>query len=153
MARPFWRKRQSNPIFPEGIKVWNDNDNAIVDDCFVHGLTGDRDETWTAEGQLEPWPKILLAQNLPQARLLTYGYDAYVVKKSVVSTTTLLNHGINLLNDLTNDRDSCRASSRPIIFVAHSLGGLACKVALLQSRNNPINFSERYSTSSSGLYS
>ncbi|KAI1363823.1 Alpha/Beta hydrolase protein [Xylaria arbuscula] len=136
MAKPFWKKRQPESIFPDGIKVWNDNKNAIVDVCFVHGLTGDRDKTWTAEGQPEPWPTTLLAQKLPQARLLTYGYDAYFVKSSVASTNNLFNHGINFLNDLTNDRHHHRATSRPIIFVAHSLGGLVCKVALTRSRNN-----------------
>jgi hypothetical protein len=43
---------------------------------------------------------------------------------------------MNLLADLATDRASCDAS-RPLIFVAHSLGGLVCKEAILLSRNNP----------------
>ncbi|KAK3896424.1 hypothetical protein C8A05DRAFT_40045, partial [Staphylotrichum tortipilum] len=39
--------------------------------------------------------------------------------------------------DLTIDRSFNDASSRPLIFVAHSLGGLVCKKAVLLSRNNP----------------
>ncbi|KAM4066692.1 SesB [Hirsutella rhossiliensis] len=66
-----------------------------MDICFVHGLTG-----------------TLLPPKLRKARILTYGYDAYVVHKSVASTNGL-------------------------IFVAHSLGGLVCKDAILLSRNNP----------------
>ncbi|KAI1169676.1 nb-arc and ankyrin domain-containing protein [Nemania sp. FL0916] len=123
--------------FPDGVKVWVECPDATIDICFVHGLTGDRDETWTALGQSAPWPKTLLAAKIPQARLLTYGYDAYVIRKSVVSTNTLLDHAANLLMDLTADRISCEATSRRIIFVAHSLGGLVCKEAMLQSRNNP----------------
>lgn len=117
--------------FPDGITVWHDCPDATVDICFVHGLTGNRESTWTAHGQSVPWPKALLPSNLPNARLLTYGYDAYVVRKSAVSTNRLIDHATNLLNDL------CNSSSRPLIFVVHSLGGLVCKEAILLSQNSP----------------
>ncbi len=125
------------PSFPDGVEVWHDCPDATVDVCFVHGLTGNRDSTWTAHKQSTPWPKTLLPPKLPRARLLTYGYDAYIVRKSVASTNRLIDHAANLLNDLTNDRVLCNASSRRLIFVAHSLGGLVCKEAILLSRNNP----------------
>ncbi|OAL38089.1 hypothetical protein AYO20_02541 [Fonsecaea nubica] len=123
--------------FPDGVKVLHDNSEATVDICFVHGLTGNRDTTWTAQGQSQPWPLALLAPQLRSARILTYGYDAYVVKRSVASSNRLIDHASNLLNDLTTDRASHDASDRPLIFVAHSLGGLVCKESILQSRNNP----------------
>ncbi|KAJ5372779.1 hypothetical protein N7517_004785 [Penicillium concentricum] len=122
---------------PDGVKVWSDPPNATCDICFIHGLTGDREKTWTAKGQSTPWPKTLLPQKLQQARILTYGYDAYVVSKSTASSNRLSDHAANLLADLTTDRQCCNASSRPLIFVAHSLGGLVCKQAILMSRNNP----------------
>lgn len=125
------------PPFSDGIKVWVDCPDATIDVCFVHGLSGDRDTTWTAHGQSVPWPKMLLPDKLPKARLLTYGYDAYVVRKSVAGTNRLIDHATNLLSDLTTDRESCNATSRRLIFVAHSLGGLVCKEAILLSRNNP----------------
>lgn len=123
--------------FPDGVEVLHDRPDATVDICFVHGLTGNRDSTWTARGQSAPWPKTLLPPNLPRARILTYGYDAYIVRKSVASSNRLTHHATNLLNDLTTNRASCSALSRPLIFVAHSLGGLVCKEALLLSRHNP----------------
>ncbi|KAL8310357.1 hypothetical protein RB597_010277 [Gaeumannomyces tritici] len=125
------------PSFPDGIKVLHECSGATVDICFVHGLSGDRSRTWTADGQSEPWPKTLLPPKLNSARILTYGYDAYTVRKSVASSNRLIDHATNLLHDLTTDRASCNASSRPLIFVAHSLGGLVCKEAILLSRNNP----------------
>ncbi|KAK4141525.1 vegetative incompatibility protein HET-E-1 [Dichotomopilus funicola] len=125
------------PSFPDGVKVLHDCADAIVDICFVHGLTGDRESTWTAEGQSTPWPKTLLPPKLEKARILTYGYDAYIVRKGVASSNRLIDHATNLLNDLTTDRACCNAPSRPIIFVVHSLGGLVCKQAILLSRNNP----------------
>ncbi|OBT86412.1 hypothetical protein VE02_05291 [Pseudogymnoascus sp. 03VT05] len=123
-----------SPPFPDGIKVWHDCPDATIDICFVHGLTGNRDSTWTASKQSLPWPTMLLPPKLPRARLLTWGYDAYVVRVSVTSKNRLIDHANNLLIDLTNDRG---ASGRPIIFVAHSLGGLVCKEAILSSRNHP----------------
>lgn len=123
--------------FPDGVKVLHDCPDATVDICFVHGLTGDRETTWTATGQLRPWPETLLPPRLYTARILTYGYDAYVVRKGVAGSNRLLDHATNLLHDLTTDRASCNAPSRPLIFVAHSLGGLVCKMAILRSRNNP----------------
>ena len=123
--------------FPDGVKVLRDCPNATVDICFVHGLTGDRITTWTAQGQSDPWPKTLLPLKLSTARILTYGYDAYIMRKSVAGSNRLIDHATNLLNDLTDNRDAINASSRPIIFVAHSLGGLVCKKAILNSRNNP----------------
>ena len=59
------------------------------------------------------------------------------MQASVASRNRLTDHAMNLLIDLTNDRASCDASGRPLVFVAHSLGGLVCKEAILLSRNNP----------------
>lgn len=93
--------------------------------------------TWTAEGQSETWPKTLLAPELKSARILTFGYDAYVLGKKVASRNRLIDHATDLITDLTNNRARTKASTRALIFVAHSLGSLVCKRALLQSRNNP----------------
>ncbi|KAI6771494.1 hypothetical protein HG531_009119 [Fusarium graminearum] len=130
---------ESIPVsfFPDGVEVLHECRDAAVDICFVHGLTGSRVSTWTAHGQSKPWPETLLPPKLSRARILTYGYDAYIVRKSVASTNGLIDHAANLLNDLSTDRAYSDASSRPIIFVAHSLGGLVCKEAILLSRNNP----------------
>lgn len=122
--------------FPAGVKVLHECPDAIVDVCFVHGLSGNRDSTWTARDQTNPWPATILPPELSGARILTYGYDAYVVRKSVAGSNRLIDHATNLLHDLTGTRYGS-SSSRAIIFVAHSLGGLVCKKALLSSRNNP----------------
>lgn len=110
-----------SPDFPDGVEVLHDCPDATVDIYFVHGLTGDRITTWTAPGQSNPWPKTLLPSKLSTARILTYGYDAYVVRKSVAGSNRLIDHATNLLNDLTTDRRHYNAASRPIIFVAHRI--------------------------------
>src|SRR6478735_9120781 len=78
--------------FPDGVKIWHSPEDAELDICFIHGLSGNRDKTWTAPGQPNPWPAELLPSRLAKARLLTYGYDAYVLKKSVSSTNRLIDH-------------------------------------------------------------
>lgn len=127
----------SREPFPDGIKVLYDGQDAAVDICFIHGLTGNRDSTWTAHGQAHPWPQTLLPQRIPQSRILTYGYDAYITLRpgTSVSSNGLFDHASNFLNDLTTNRAVCGASGRPLIFVAHSLGGLVCKETILSSKN------------------
>ena len=133
----------SNPVapnqdpFPAGVEVLHNPANATIDVCFIHGLAGNRNSTWTPTGDSREWPRTLLPQQLPHARILTYGYDSYPVRGTVASSNRLIDHAMNFLSDLTADREISGATSRPLIFVAHSLGGLVCKEALLLSRNNP----------------
>jgi len=91
---------------------------------FVHGLTGNRRNTWTHnDGGF--WPQELLPKDLPTARIMTFGYDVDVV--GIVNTAgsgTLRDHGKSLANDLAMRRARTNSTTRPLIFVAHSLGGL-----------------------------
>ncbi|CAI4211528.1 unnamed protein product [Parascedosporium putredinis] len=105
-----------NSLVEDGPGVYKHNDTSSVVDSLKEGL-----KTF----------------KLTAARILTYGYDAYGAKLSVVSSNRLIDHATNLLNDLTTERSSAGAASRPLIFVAHSLGGLVCKEAILLSRNHP----------------
>jgi pimeloyl-ACP methyl ester carboxylesterase len=119
-----------HPItFPKGIKVLHEPPNPNIDIVFVHGLTGDREKTWAARNQ-SPWPQTELPKRIPQARVITFGYDAYISNwRHVVSENRLGDHARDLLNEIA----ACRigAEMRPIIFVAHSLGGLVVKDTLL----------------------
>ena len=126
-----------------GFKIWHDpNDSAgrhshIFDLVFVHGLTGDREHTWTHPESAEPWPKMLISEEFPEARILSYGYDAYVaLKKGPVSSNRLSSHSLDFLNAIIAIRQTRGSEPRPLIFVAHSLGGIVCKDALLQSSNS-----------------
>jgi len=117
--------------------------NTLGSIVFVHGLTGHRDETWTATGADEPWPKSLLGKDIERARIITYGYDADVVHLTrPAGQNTVREHAQNLVNDLASLRRDSRIVNRPIIFVAHSLGGLVCQDALLLC-NNPSEDAQR----------
>jgi hypothetical protein len=101
---------------------------------FIHGLTGHREKTWTAAGETEPWPKSLLPKDLPTARIITYGYDADVLRLTKpAGQNTIREHAKTLINDLSGIRTD--AVGRPIIFVVHSLGGLLIQDALLICTN------------------
>lgn len=60
---------------------------------------------------------------------MTFGYDADVVRFWTIASSNRLNdHGKSLAYALLDQR--AQLSRRPIIFVAHSLGGLVCEEAL-----------------------
>lgn len=125
-----------SPVSPYGVLVWYDCPQATVDICFIHGLTGDRNRTWTAHGQQRPWPATLLPPELANARVLTYGYDAYFMTEGVSSGNRLVDHARNLVSELTTNRIANGAETRPLIFVVHSLGGIIAKKAILLSQDN-----------------
>ncbi|KAJ9605559.1 hypothetical protein H2200_010216 [Cladophialophora chaetospira] len=117
--------------FPSGIKILADPPSRLVDVVFVHGLTGDRERTWTSPATGTCWPRDLLPTFLPDARIVTFDYDAYVVRRhGQVAQIDISHHANDLLNHLANERRGLDSASKPVIFIAHSLGGVLCKDAL-----------------------
>lgn len=95
---------------------------------FVHGLTGNRETTWTHKSTKIFWPSDLLPKDLPDARILSFGYDADVVRAlDAASSNSLRDHGKSLAHELAMNKMRARAIDRPTFFVAHSLGGLVCE--------------------------
>ncbi|KAJ5170886.1 uncharacterized protein N7500_003669 [Penicillium coprophilum] len=114
-----------------GMKVLSDPSDADLDIVFVHGLTGNREKTWMHEnGTL--WPRDLLAKDLSKARIMTFGYDIDIFSfTSITFSHRLYDHSQSLAYAIVSQRIDC--SSRPILFIAHSLGGLVCQQALILS--------------------
>ncbi|KAH7073935.1 Alpha/Beta hydrolase protein [Paraphoma chrysanthemicola] len=139
----FSRKPASQEIGPVaetnddyGLDRIFDGENAAVDIIFVHGLTGNRRSTWT-HGSSVFWPRDLLAIDLPKTRIFTFGYDADVARLfRTAGSNTIRDHGKSLAQDLAVRRTTTNTADRPIIFVAHSLGGLVVEQALLIARGS-----------------
>jgi hypothetical protein len=131
---------------------------------FVHGFTGSPDKTWTHQrgsavtgddGDEPPnkvwnpfhsrsdagpsttavfWPRDLLPKTIPDARVLTYGYDTHLRHKFIgrpASKMTLYDIAKDFLVSIEAGRRD--EPSRPILFVCHSLGGLVVKEMLRQA--------------------
>ena len=69
----------------------------------VHGLDGHREFTWTAENGVL-WLKTLLPEDIPKARVYTYGYNSRTHSRDEMSRETFYGHAQNLLNALTLER-------------------------------------------------
>ena len=73
----------------------------------VHGLGGDPQKTWTAKDKKTSWLQdpMMLPQALPQARVLTWGYDADVFDvMGGTSSDRVLQHAQTLISQLHADR-------------------------------------------------
>ncbi|KAH6623102.1 hypothetical protein F5144DRAFT_353119 [Chaetomium tenue] len=81
------------------------------------------------------WPHDLLAgeDHCRNVRILTYGYDSKVTKGfSSTNQNNLFAHAKDLLYALQREKPA----RRPVIFVAHSLGGLLVKEVLRRSESS-----------------
>ncbi|MCJ1396455.1 hypothetical protein MMC18_009345 [Xylographa bjoerkii] len=115
------------------LKVLVDPDSPNVDIIAVHGLNpwssdSHAEATWTAGGKL--WLKDFLPERLPNARILLFGYNANLAFGA--SIAGVREQAINLLNRIASKREDVK--DRPIIFVAHDLGGIIVKRALVEAK-------------------
>ncbi|KAF8854383.1 hypothetical protein BDZ45DRAFT_41904 [Acephala macrosclerotiorum] len=109
-----------------GLEMWNDRSDAEFDIVFVHGLRGSRKETWTKNGVF--WPEDLLEKDLEKCRMISFGYDSGIVHSdtAVITQGSLESDARDLCSLLTSERSKDGTEDRPIVTVAHSLGGLVC---------------------------
>ncbi|SLM35514.1 WD40/YVTN repeat-like-containing domain [Lasallia pustulata] len=115
------------------LKVLVSPEDPDVDIIAVHGLNPTNTEfhaeaTWTVEDKL--WLRDFLPPQLPSARVLLFGYNANVAFET--SIAGVREQAINLLNRIASKREE--AEERPIVFVAHSLGGIVVKRALVEAK-------------------
>ncbi len=74
------------------------------------------------------WPLDFLPASCPNARILTWGYHTLVTRGTPLrQQPTLLDHANDLLVTLAGVRATQGARARPVVFVAHSTGGILVK--------------------------
>ncbi|OCL01786.1 hypothetical protein AOQ84DRAFT_206150 [Glonium stellatum] len=124
-----------------GIKVLVPGGTPLIDIVAVHGLDGHREKSWTADNGVL-WLQVLLPEHIPDARVLTYGYDARTRSSEHLTHQTLYGHSESLISALSLHRRKTKTERRPIIFLAHSLGGIVVKSALIHSNMAGISHNE-----------
>ena len=69
----------------------------------VHGLGGDRIQTWTHPKSKAFWLKDFLPQQISDARIMTFGYNAAAAFGQ--STAEVADHAKSLLSSLVDKRE------------------------------------------------
>ncbi|KAK4443240.1 Alpha/Beta hydrolase protein, partial [Podospora aff. communis PSN243] len=78
------------------------------------------------------WPNDFLVDDLPDARIWTYGYNADVIGVfQAGNKNSISQHGRDL--SVKIEREVFATNRDPIVFVAHSLGGIVVKDAIHRS--------------------
>jgi hypothetical protein len=101
---------------------------------FGKGTSKKSKSSENATDDVEYWPEELLPDDQENVRVFTYGYESHVTKGyfSANSKSSIFTHGSSFLLALGRQRLKCKG--RLIIFVAHSLGGLVVKQALIEAK-------------------
>ncbi|THV51253.1 hypothetical protein BGAL_0117g00080 [Botrytis galanthina] len=108
-----------------------------IDIVALHGIKGDAFRTWTEkneDGVKNMWLRDQLPNELPGARIFSFGYDANVLFSR--GTGTIEDFATNLLEDLVRERKDDSNRKRRIIFICHSMGGIVLKNALIKAVDN-----------------
>lgn len=100
---------------------YGDANTAVLDIIFIHGISGNLDETWTNSAG-EFWPS-WLAHDFPDVRIFTAGYPSSIFEKWAEKEMNLHERASNLAEHMA----SCGIGKRPLVIVCHSLGGLLAK--------------------------
>ncbi|KAK4445443.1 hypothetical protein QBC34DRAFT_164120 [Podospora aff. communis PSN243] len=72
-----------------------------------------------------------IAKEIPNARIMTFSFDINVRSSYELIHRSLYGNSLRLLQDLSSLRRETKSEGRGIIFIAHSVGGLLLKLALV----------------------
>lgn len=103
--------------------------DCVADIVFVHGLTGSPQDTWQQNGEPSTfWPN-WFAEEFPNISVYTLGYPASLFVKWAKKEMDMFERAGNVLEAFVGQG----IGARPLIFIAHSLGGILTKIILRKS--------------------
>ncbi|KAI0191109.1 WD40 repeat-like protein [Astrocystis sublimbata] len=124
---------------PLGLNTLFEPSEPKVDIIFVHGLQGGSRKTWSLHptDPLTYWPSewLPLEPGFRHARIHSFGYDSDW-GRAAASKLTVHDFALALLADIKHSNALKRNGNTPIVFVAHSMGGLVIKKAYLLATRN-----------------
>ncbi|CAK6961891.1 protein SERAC1 [Scomber scombrus] len=124
-----------------------------ADVLFIHGILGAAFKTWRQKDQnileekkdkeskedyAECWPKSWLAADCPNLRVLSVEYDSHL--SDWMAKCPVENQRKSLAyrsRELLNKLKTAGVGERPVVWVAHSMGGLLVKKMLLDASEDP----------------
>ncbi|KAL2831521.1 Alpha/Beta hydrolase protein [Aspergillus cavernicola] len=134
-----------------GLAVIHEPPQAEVDIVLLHGLMGDAYRTWHHRDPDVYWPRDFLIHDFQDARIMVFGYDVAVWHPwNQVSQGWLSGYAADLLGSLSGRRDD-KTRTRPLLFIAHSLGGLVVQQALISARESRTDHLQDIETRTVGI--
>ncbi|KAJ5745111.1 hypothetical protein N7520_010293 [Penicillium odoratum] len=112
----------------------DEKEPVAADIIAIAGLDGHAYGSWQGRGNLgRMWLRDFLSKDLPQCRTMIYGYNS---KLSIHGVDTILDYGRELMEEIKKIRNTTELQQRPLIFIAHSFGGIIlahCLVRAIQT--------------------
>ncbi|KAH6627297.1 hypothetical protein B0J18DRAFT_396697 [Chaetomium sp. MPI-SDFR-AT-0129] len=103
----------------------------VADLVFVHGLNGGSHSTWSRGNIPECfWPRQWLPEDeaFKDVRIHTFGYPSGVTRESIINVSDIAR---SLLAAVKDSPIINKGKPPPLIFIAHSMGGLVVKKAYI----------------------
>lgn len=129
VPKPYWRVDKDFI----GLTPLIDPQDANVDVIAVTGLGGHALGSFRSADGVSVWLRDFAPEDVPRARIITYGYNTAVVHSE--SNEGVHDLASTLLDRLVGFRRNTQTQQRPLCFVCHSLGGVVLKEALVISSN------------------
>lgn len=110
---------------------------AIADIIFVHGLNGGSQSTWSkGNNPSNYWPQewLPLDDAFCDVRIHSFGYSSGISRESVLNVRDFAS---SLLAAIKDSPVTGRGQQSHLVFVAHSMGGLVVKKAVILGHQEP----------------
>jgi hypothetical protein len=97
------------------------------------------------------WPRDLLKDDFPKARIMTFGYNTNITQGyQAAHQGNIFSHARDLLYELEGKRR--KVADRDLVFIAHSLGGILVKEVLRRSQADPDTKIQKIFRSTTGVF-